>query len=447
MNLIEIGRKAVSIDSSVSQGTVDIAEYFQSVAVELGLHCELVKETYQGVDHALVWMTRDPAPAEKDFLMVSHLDTSDPGEYFRWTKTGANPFQASVDGQLVYGLGTADSKFDFIAKMIALAAAEKKAYKKIRPVLAGTFGAETGHGLMKLFRRKKFKPAAALVGRPTDMQLADRGPGYAALEISIPFDVEERRYRENHDLLENSHSQSKVFTSVNKHGLAPDFYDNPIVKALEFVRQLPEGIAIISLEGGSSPGTVPDITMLEMDIVANSAYGMTQKLKALYDILQRFAGAFRQVTSPGFVPEYSTFNVGQIISDSEEIKILGNCRLVPQVTQEIYENWLQVLRRDCEALGARFHVIDYKPPFVNRSEAGLRGTLEGILKESQRSAAIKPTSLASEGSLFSRLGCECFVFGAGQSVVGSQMAHENININDVEASVRIYQKVIDRFCL
>ena len=447
MSLLEIGRKAVSIDSSVSQGTVDIAQYLLGVAINLGLEAEIFNETYHGIDNASLWITNSNASAPKEFLLVSHLDTAEPGEYFRWIKTGANPFQASIDGVDVYGLGTADAKFDFIAKMLALAATEKKTYTKIRPVLAGTFGPESSQGLIKLLRRKKFKPAGALVGRPTGLQLANRGPGYALIEIAIPFGSEEKKYRETHDLIENSHSQSKVFSGINKFGLEPDFYDNPIVKSLEYLKLLPTGMAVISLEGGTSPLSAPDIAVLELDIVDGFEQGMMNKLSGLYEVLKKFSGAFRDITAEGFTPAHSTFNVGQIQSDSEEIKISGSCRLVPTVTHEIYEKWLQQLRNDCEKLGARFHVVDYKPPFTGVIDGDLYKVCKQALGEEKLSAELISTTLASEASFFSRIKCECYVFGAGQSVGSSHIANEHISMNSLRSSQEFYKNVIDRYCL
>jgi acetylornithine deacetylase/succinyl-diaminopimelate desuccinylase-like protein len=446
LNLLEIGRKAVSIDSSISQGTVDIAQYLLGVAINLGLNGEIFNETYHGVENASLWITSSNTPAPKDFLMVSHLDTVEPGEYFRWIKTGANPFQASIDGDNVYGLGTADAKFDFIAKMLALAATEKKSFNKIRPVLVGTFGPESGQGLIKLLRRKKFKPAAALVGRPTGLQLANCGPGYALIEIAIPFDGNEKNYRETHDIIENSHSQSKIFSGINKHGLEPDFYDNPIVKSLEYLKHLPEGMAVISIEGGTSPISAPDIAMLEMDIVDGFNKGMVTKLSGLYEILKNFSGAFRDITAEGFTPAHSTFNIGQIQSDSEEVKISGSCRLVPTVTQEIYEKWLQQLREDCEKLGARFHVVDYKAPFARVPAGDLYKTCKEILSEDNLSTQLVSTTLASEASFFSRIKCECYVFGAGQSVGSSHIANEHISMKALQSSQEFYKSVIERFC-
>ncbi len=447
MNILEIGRRAVSIDSSLSHGTKDVVEFLHSVAEGLGLHVESWTETVAGVENALLWITPQAEPAQKDFLLVSHLDTEDPGEYIKWTKTGANPFHASIDGENVFGLGTADAKFDFVAKLAALSKFAGKKYKDVRPVLVGTFGAENSQGMTRLLRRKKFKASGALIGRPTNMMLADRGPGYAMIEISIPFSKNEQDYRENHDVTENSHSQSKVFSGGNKHGLEPGFYDNPIVKMLEYVRNLPDGFALMSVDGGTSPETNPDMAFLELDLVDTFEDSILPKLKSVYEILRKFSGEFQNVRAEAFDPPYSTFNIGQIRTFGEMVTLSGSCRIVPTVTKVIYDGWLEQLRGDCEKMGARFQVIDYKVPFV--------GSAETVLKEACRAAGVKvglpdkncATLTASEASFFQRIQCEAYVFGAGQSVGHTHMDNEHINMNDLKLAQDFYGHVIERFCL
>lgn len=447
MNILEIGRRAVSIDSSISHGTKDVVEFLGSVATSLGLHVESWTEMHAGVENALIWITPQNATADKDLLLVSHLDTEDPGEYIKWTKTGANPFQASIDGENIFGLGTADAKFDFIAKMAALAKLNGHTFSKIRPVLAGTFGAESSQGITRLLRRKKFKAVGALVGRPTKLMLANRGPGYAMIEISIPFSGREREYRENHDVTENSHSQSKVFSSGNKHGLEPGFYDNPIVKMLEYVRNLPDGFALMSVDGGTSAETSPDMAFLELDLVDSFDDSILPKLKSLYEILRKFSGEFQSVRADGFEPAHSTFNIGQIRTFGEMVTLSGSCRIVPTVTKEIYDGWLSQLRDDCEKMGARFQIIDYKAPFVGSSEGPLSvacrtaGQALGLSQE-------RPATLtASEASFFQRIKCEAYVFGAGQSVGNTQIDNEHINMDDLGRAQAFYSQVIERFCL
>lgn len=447
MNLIEIGKKAVSIDSSFGQGTKDVVEYLCSTAKTLGLHAEVYTEILQGCEQSLLWVTLPTAEKKPELLLVSHLDTLEPGEYLRWSKTGANPFQLSLDGDLVYGLGVADAKLDFVSKLLALSQFTKLQSFRVSPVVVGTFGAESSQGLIRLFRKKKFKPAGALVGRPTDLKISSSGPGFALIEIAIPFDDVEKKYRENHDLIENSHSQSKVFSSYNKHGMEFDFYDNPIVKALEYLKNLPEGLAVISVDGGTAPNVAPDIAMLELDIVDGFGEGMLKKLIRLLDILKNFSAAFRSVSSDGFVPAHSTFNVGQILTDSEQVKISGSCRIVPAVTQSIYEEWLSHLRRDCEKIGARFHVVDYKAPFLSAANGNLFSTCSAAAQALDLESGAYTTALASEASFFSRIGCECYVFGAGQGVVSSQVANEQVKISDCNRATDFYKKVIEGFCL
>jgi acetylornithine deacetylase/succinyl-diaminopimelate desuccinylase-like protein len=288
-------------------------------------------------------------------------------------------------------------------------------------------------------------PVGALVAQPTQLALADRGPGYANLEISVPFSPKEIAYRESHDLEENSHSQSKFFTGLNKHGLEPDFFDNPIVKIFEYLKNLPEGFAVISVEGGTSATIAPDNALLELDLVDGFADSVIPKLVSIYEGLRQFSGEFKTVIDEGFTPAYSTFNIGTIRSGAEAVQITGSCRLIPTVTKDTYEKWVNKFRARCEASGAQFKVLDYKPPFVVSEKKLIGPTCQKIASE-MGLRAFTAAKKASDANVFSRFGVETLVFGAGQSVGHSLAANEHISMKDLESSLEFYRRVIRQIC-
>ncbi len=446
MNLLEIGRKIVSIDSSAEHGNVEVAKALREIAVAKNLSAEIIHENNLGVEQALLIIRPKNSSAKKHLLLVAHLDTEDPGEYFRWDKTGANPFHASIDGDIVYGLGTANAKFDFLAKLKALSEISEKNFNEVCPILVGTFGSEGGAGATKLLRRRVAQPIAAIVAQPTGLALADRGPGYATLEISVPFSESEIAHRESHDLKENSHSQSKFFTGHNKHGLEPNFFDSPIVKVFEYLKNLPEGFAVISVEGGTSAATAPDNALLELDLVDGFSDSVIPKLVNIYEGLRQFSSEFKAVSDHGFSPPHSTFNIGMIRTGAEEVQITGSCRLVPMVTKEIYEEWLSKFRDRCENSGAKFRVLDYKPPYFTPAGSVIGSLCQDIASEIGIKSFVAAKT-ASEANVFKRFGIESLVFGAGQSVGHSHSANEHISMKDLDTSLDFYRRIIGKICL
>jgi acetylornithine deacetylase/succinyl-diaminopimelate desuccinylase-like protein len=443
--LLELARKLIGIDSSVAHGNEDIARFVSELAADWGLHAEVVEETWNGINTANVLIAADPAAIANDtFLLSAPLDTADPGEYGLWTKTGASPFKASLDGGSLYGLGTADAKLDFLAKMQALRhfVAEKNFAKK-KVLLLGSFGRESGAGAIRLIRHKKIKPRAALVGAPTRLRLASRAPGYAKVEIALPLTVAERQHIERQSISEGSYSQSKIFSSPAANKVAYGILDNPIIKMIDYLRNLPSGIAVLSLDGGTSAEGAPDFVELEVQLVDTLSDGVIGKLIKVGDLIKRLSAELKAVEDKSFVPAHSTVNVGQIRMFSEEVKITGICRLVPtEGGRETYEVWLERMRQDCAAAGCQFQILDYKPPFLSDPAGAFFAHLKGVSSSLGLDPTVVAANQCTEASVFHRLGIQTAVFGPGEWRPTDQAPLERIEIQDLLKASAFYQAVL-----
>ena len=139
----------------MSNGCSEIAHYAAELCQKYGLHVEIQQETFNGLDQANVIARPMAQRPEAEFLMQTHLDTSDPGSYALWTKTGCNPFNASIYQDTLYGLGAANAKLDFLCKLKAIVGLGDQSWR-LPFVLVGTFGEENGMaGAIKLIRKKK----------------------------------------------------------------------------------------------------------------------------------------------------------------------------------------------------------------------------------------------------------------------------------------------------
>lgn len=445
MNLIELCQKAIAIDSSLSHGNSELADFFADVAIKAGLMVELLDDVHKGIPQKIIIVRTSGSRTEKDFLMSSQIETEDPVSYAVWTKTGSNPFNASIDGDGLYGLGSSGSKLDFVAKLYALMKFNKSDFKKLGPVLVGGFGGASGISGLKLLRRRFINPACAVVGGPTHLRMADRGPGYAEIEVRIPYSDEERKHLQKLQFQENAVTQSKFFTADKSLTSERDFSENPIVQMLAYLKNLPEGMVLVSADGGQSPSAPPDAAWLEIEVFDGLRDTLIPKLVKLHDILLNFVGEFRQVKDPSFSPKHSTIQLGRINTQPDCLSILGSCHFVPQVTHDLYEKWLSDLQKACESIGAQFQLLDFREPFHGPLDGELGKTFKTILEEKGLSTEPTVARRGSEANLFPRFKIQTLVFGAGR-VVGTQLANEHISIADLRSSTEVYEQLIQRIC-
>jgi acetylornithine deacetylase/succinyl-diaminopimelate desuccinylase-like protein len=161
LDFIEACRKLIEIDSSPDLGTNDVVKYAAALCRDAGLHVEIQQETHNGVDQANLIARPVANRPDDELLLQTHLDTCDPGNYGFWTKTGSNPYNASIYLDTLYGLGSASAKLDFLCKLKAASELQGSNWR-FPYVLVGTFGEELGMpGAIKLIRKKKIISQAA----------------------------------------------------------------------------------------------------------------------------------------------------------------------------------------------------------------------------------------------------------------------------------------------
>ncbi|MEO0335843.1 MAG: M20/M25/M40 family metallo-hydrolase, partial [Pseudomonadota bacterium] len=308
MKFLDCCRKVIGLESTPSHGNREVSEFLGSVARDFGFHVEFQQENLNGLEQINLLIRPSESLPEDELLLQTHLDTVEPGNFGKWTKTQSNPFNATIYGDELYGLGVADTKLDFVCKLFAAKTFLSKGLK--RPfVLVGTFGAQSGMaGAVKLIRRKQVNCKMALVGEPTNMGLVHAGQGLAVVEISIPFSQEEMDYRKEHDLMESSSTQSKMFAGKAAHSSRPQLGENAIVKMLDYLTQSPSGLAIMDLDGGVNFNSVPDTAVLEIDLVAGFREPIVPKISEVLKRAKEVESQFKAFSSEPL--EAPTMNIG-----------------------------------------------------------------------------------------------------------------------------------------
>jgi acetylornithine deacetylase/succinyl-diaminopimelate desuccinylase-like protein len=447
MSFIENCRTLIGYDSSPGQSNLSMLSWLKTQAEKVDLLVEVQSTVFEQVEQGNIIIRPKGKRSESDFLLQTHLDTVNPGPFQAWKKTGYNPFDATIVDGTIFGLGVADAKLDFLCKLKALSEFSSRSEFKLSPVLVGTFGEQTGMaGAMRLIRKNLVNPRFALVGEPTNLNLVNATKGFACVEIRLPFSEDEIRYRQEHNLRESTSTQTQMFLGKATHSGNPDKGESAILKMLEYLENMPDGVAIMEIDGGTNYNTVPSHAMIEMDI-SPIATSVTGQIKKIYQALKKLEMEFREVKDVSFDPPHSTLNIGLIRTFEDHILMMGNCRLPPNVSQNTYMAWMDQLKLKCEEIGVTFRVLDYKKPFRTPPESVfLRGGLS-LLREMQLAdkAVSQPTT--NESSLFARLGADCLCFGPGQREGNIHTPDEHVKIQDLHKATDFYMRMIERFCL
>ena len=119
MSVIDILQKLVEFPSYEEDGMRKCAQFLSNELSRVGF-------TVAVDDLSNVYGTRQFAHGNGAFLINTHLDTVSPST--NWTR---NPLQVSVEGDRLYGLGTADSKGGIAATLHALRDLDQCRFKKL----------------------------------------------------------------------------------------------------------------------------------------------------------------------------------------------------------------------------------------------------------------------------------------------------------------------------
>ncbi len=447
MEFIEACRKFIAIESTAASGNLELAQFAGELCRQAGLTVDLQFESLNGIDQANVIARPVANQVDGELMLQTHLDTYDPGPYGLWLKTGANPFNASIYQDTLHGLGAADVKLDFLCKLEAVKACRGRNWR-VPPVLVGTYGEEQGMpGALKLIRKKMISAKSALVGEPTGLKIMSACKGIAVVEIEIPFSESEKEFHRRHDLSESSSTQSKIFSGKAAHSSMPQFGENAIKKMLDYLTLLPDGLAVMELEGGVSFNTVPANAVLEIDMVSGLKETIGQKIAKIMRVVSDVEKQFANYTDHEFTPPHPTLNIGMIRTYEEYVRISGCCRVPPTVETETYENWMGLLRGACETVGAIFRITDYKQPYRASESSNFIQICQAQLEKQGASSQRHALSASNEANVFNRFGIECVVIGPGQGVGNSHSPNEHVKISDLQSAIDFYKGVIERICL
>lgn len=449
MNFIETCRKLISLDSSPTGSTVELTDYLALLAQEAGLAVEVMHEVQNGITQANIIVRAEPFKAgDNEFLLQTHLDTVDPGNFSLWKKNDFNPYDAVIEDSKIYGLGAAEVKLDFLCKLNALKKLKEKKFTSLKPVLVGTFGEETGmQGALKLIRKNKINAKYALIGEASDLKIIQAAKGFAVVEIRIPISEDERKFKISRNQAESATTQTKLFSGKSAHSSTPHLGDNAIQNMLNFLQKMPENMVLVEADGGIRFNMIPSQAMVELEMVSYVKNLSLVKLNKIYRVLQEVEKDMKLFQDKDFEPNFSTLSVGIIRTFEDHLLLGGSCRILPNITQEQYESWMAKIQKVCEECGAQFRVTDYKRPFRTNENSVLVKTAQSILEKMGLDSKCKTLASTNEASLFTRLNIECICIGAGVREGNVHTPEEHVKIEDLEKVTHFYEQMVERFCL
>lgn len=372
------------------------------------------------------------AQGDGGLLLLTHLDTVPPGDPEQWTATGGDPFRPTRYGDLLYGLGSADAKLDFVAKVAALADVDRAALRG-RLRIVGTFGEEIGlRGARHLVRTGGTRGFRfALVGEPSELWATVAHKGYGVFEARLPHvertaEGEADRVREEYD-------------GVAAHSSTPHLGKNAIEAALERCAAA-EVVGIAALEGGGAVNQVPDRCRVELYLgrKGTSAGYPKEPLLAFHGAWRAFVAGLREPRDARFDPDHSVASLGRAeVRDGRPV-FHFDLRPVPGAHALPLASALEDV--------AEIECVRRNPPLATPESSPLVEAVVGAQLELGLGRRVGTKSTCTEAGLLSEAGLEAIVIGAGTSVGNVHRPNEHTRVSELLQLRELYAHVIRRLC-
>lgn len=488
INFLEQAEKLIRINSLSQAGNEELAVHLQGLMRHLGM-----KTTLQEVAHSLDGVSKrqfnifgifgDPLvdrKTRKGLLLITHVDTVDPGIQMHWTETGGDPYKATIKGDRIYGLGTADAKLDFLCKLKAV---ERYRERKVKmPIyLAGTAGEEIGMiGARFLIKSLILNPRYVVVGEPTELAIVHSHKADALYQVTLGYSQLERDAKGY-----NTRIELQCFGRA-AHGANPALGDSAIHRMLSVIHGIKEAnfqIKLTRIAGGDSVSRVPDTAIVEFYIPSSSfddfskffrehygnedirvEYGglgesgmrfmpenMLDAIESVQGVLGKLQAEVLNDKDESFRPAESTVNLGRTLTRPSLVELHLDFRLLPSVNTEMFD---QKLRATIQELNSRFSNLTIRAARMRINPALAQNEGDEFIKaglDVQRAAGITPklatTSASTEAAQFHAAGFDTLAFGPGSNIGNGHAPNEYNLVEHLDRAVHFYDKMIERFCL
>jgi acetylornithine deacetylase/succinyl-diaminopimelate desuccinylase-like protein len=457
--LLEWCRRLIACHSVTAEGTRRIAELCASeMLAPAGIAARLIPSTREGGEQVnLVAAIRGRDSSLKPIVLNTHLDTVPPGAPELWTACDGDPFTARIDDDRIYGLGAADTKLDFAAKVFALRAVgtpRRDVY------LVGSFGEEHGLTGAKEIVEAALLPAGAMVfvGEPSRLAVVTAHKGLMAFELKIGFTP----------LRVDEQMQARRLTFGGKaaHSSTPALGINAIDVALEAIAiNLKLNLAAIS--GGTAVNVVParcDVvvaTEAALDPLVGGAIEATDFDRSVANIIPpevvtttiRFIAALRKYADGGgsaesdYAPPTLTCNPGVIRSASDSVTLEFELRPPPGLALDEVRTAVARVAEDVSrhAVGMSVALVEKRanPGFRAAAASETVEIAMGALAGAGLALSSGVKSGCTEAGIYATAGLAPVVIGPGPSTGVIHAPNEYNFLSDVEGALRFYRALLE----
>lgn len=433
-------RSALAIDSSVGTGTTDYVHFLTDFAGKAGLKSSIMSYTFKDVEFHNLFIgsefTWQQSDGEIDYLFINPLDTENPGPFRAWSEMEQDPFDPMVKDLKLYGLGANSGKLNTLLQIKVLSQLSAEQKKKV--AILGTYGRTLrSYGVLKFLKENKAKINNIIIGFPTNNQVISTQAGRIRMRISFPFSQSEKELRKKHDETENSSSQSQYFNSKFEQNESDLWKKNAIVQSFEFLKNLPDQIVILDLEGGKDLSSEPRSTLLEFDLVSVVENPMSVILKNFYDHIAQLNQDFKKSTNFDFEPHRPEINFGRITCDFDQVEMYGECVFPPGVNESVSELWMSGLREKIIALGGDSKILSQRYPYKYEGSEDLLLRAQKICEQDQA----KSLAYTTEADLFKLAGHNSLIYGPG-NLERLSSANEFVELEALSKAEDFYSKLI-----
>ncbi|MBI4042613.1 MAG: M20 family metallopeptidase [Deltaproteobacteria bacterium] len=461
-DFLETARDFIAIDSVSRTGTREAVDFLAPLMESVGL--EPVVQVPDSDSPEQVNLIGLSHRKENDpYLLIStHLDTVDPGDLQLWTKTGQNPFAMHIEGDALYGLGTADTKLAILCQLEAVSRIDFGKLKKPFGI-AGTFGEEIGLlGARAFMRTRKWVPRYVIVNEPSELEIVYTHKGHLVIEWKVDCP----------SLFERADSKAGFFEALFSgravHSATPHLGINPISLCLEWVFKNDRIGQLVSLNSGSIANRVPSSATA---VIASSASAeelaketgaqcreagewtnkkvigreVAEILRKMYNYINQLseerqkntaAVTVARIQSPEEVPGCLVFTISfRFLPGVDTDRVLLGFE---ECSEEIEAKWpdakvdVRIERRD--------------PAFYTDQASALVVKSQEIIKRLGYSGALLAKPACTEASIYAAHGCEVIVVGPGVSTGNAHCPNEHNSLKQLRSAVEYYQEIISALC-
>lgn len=430
-DLLAWAERFVATPSVSHGGNEAIARLASELVSEIGATARLLPAEHRGVSHfTLVADFGPPAESGEGLLMLTHLDTVPPGQAALWTETRGDPFRPTERDGLLFGLGSADAKVDFVCKVAGLAQVDAAELK--RPVrLVGSFGEEIGligarwlvhEGLTQGYRH-------ALVGEPSELAAIRAHKGYAVFEAHIPL--------EKHGPAPGR-VVTQQFAGAQAHSSTPHLGKNAIEAALERLAEADQR-GFVALEGGGTVNQVP--ASCELSLVVDPGPEVTKgyrydasPLIAFHSAWREWLAALAAVRDADFDPDHTVANLGSARLSEDRVTLTFDVRPIPGVDPgEVVAPLTEFAEIVC---------LRTNPPLMTSPDAPLVRAIMAAQRSLGVGERVATKATCTEAGLLANSGLDAVVIGPGTSVGNVHRPNEHTRIVELGTARDLYSWVV-----